>query len=97
MKNAQFEEAVHSVVVAGLRGHPLDPVYWWSEYIARVPAPRPSSIWLHVRWSVPAPYPLYFCGLGQEVDSVCLALITRVSVAIAFVGGCLLLFPVWSP
>lgn len=42
MKNAQFKEAVHTVVVAGLRGHPLDPVFWWSEYVARVPAP-PSA------------------------------------------------------
>ena len=42
MKNAQFQEAVHTVVVAGMRGHPLDPVQWWSDYIARVPAP-PSA------------------------------------------------------
>ena len=42
MKNAQFKEAVHTVVVAGQRGHPLDPVFWWTEYTSRVPAP-PSS------------------------------------------------------
>eukprot|EP00775_Hariotina_reticulata_P005934 gene5934-biopygen7741 len=39
MKNAQFQEAVHTVVVAGRKGHPLDPVYWWCEYVSRVPAP----------------------------------------------------------
>eukprot|EP00775_Hariotina_reticulata_P015413 gene15413-biopygen17214 len=39
MKNAQFQEAVHTVVVAGCKGHPLDPVYWWCEYVSRVPAP----------------------------------------------------------
>jgi hypothetical protein len=41
-KNAQFGEACHKVVVAGCRGHALDPVWWWCEYTRRVPAP-PSS------------------------------------------------------
>lgn len=43
MKNAQFQEAVHTVVVAGRRGHPLDPVHWWSEYVSRVPAPPAAA------------------------------------------------------
>jgi hypothetical protein len=37
-KNAQYGEAVHKVVVAGSRGHILDPVAWWCEYTRRVPA-----------------------------------------------------------
>ena len=37
-KNAQYGEATHKVVVAGCRGHLLDPVAWWCEYIQRVPA-----------------------------------------------------------
>ena len=43
MKNAQFGEATHTVVVAGLRGHPLDPVQWWVDYTARVPAPPEAA------------------------------------------------------
>lgn len=38
MKNAQFADAVHKVVVAGCHGHPLDPVHWWCQYVERVPA-----------------------------------------------------------
>lgn len=39
MKNAQFGESVHTVVIAGQRGHPLDPVAWWLAYTEAVPAP----------------------------------------------------------
>eukprot|EP00775_Hariotina_reticulata_P015336 gene15336-biopygen14581 len=39
LRKANFQEAVHTVVVAGRKGHPLDPVYWWCEYVSRVPAP----------------------------------------------------------
>jgi hypothetical protein len=38
MKHAQFQESVHRVVVAGNRGHPLDPVQWWLTYTQRVSA-----------------------------------------------------------
>lgn len=38
MKNAQFQESTHTVVVSGRRGHPLDPVQWWLDYTSRVPA-----------------------------------------------------------
>lgn len=38
MKNSQFGESTHTVVVAGHKGHPLDPVRWWCDYVARVPA-----------------------------------------------------------
>jgi hypothetical protein len=43
-----------TVVVAGQRGHPLDPVRWWCDYVAQVPAPpeaaafgytAPTNIW----------------------------------------------------
>jgi hypothetical protein len=37
-KNAQYGEAAHKVVVAGCRGHMLDPVAWWCSYTQRVPA-----------------------------------------------------------
>jgi hypothetical protein len=43
MKNAQFKESVHRVVVAGNRGHPLDPVQWWITYTQRVPAPQSAA------------------------------------------------------
>jgi hypothetical protein len=43
LKNAQFGESSHTVVVAGRRGHPLDPVAWWSEYVSRVPAPPAAA------------------------------------------------------
>lgn len=43
MKNAQFKESVHRVVVAGARGHPLDPVYWWCQYVEQVPAPSTAA------------------------------------------------------
>lgn len=55
MKNAQFKEAVHTVVVAGQRGHPLDPVQWWSEYIARVPAPSSAAAFGHMSAGVYEP------------------------------------------
>lgn len=31
------------VVVAGRRGHPLDPVVWWCLYVALVPAPQEAA------------------------------------------------------
>ena len=37
-KNAQYGDAVHTVVVAGCRNHVLDPVAWWCAYTRRVPA-----------------------------------------------------------
>jgi hypothetical protein len=55
MKNAQFKEAVHTVVVAGQRGHPLDPVYWWSEYTSRVPAPSTAAAFGFMSAGVYAP------------------------------------------
>lgn len=42
MKNSQFSDETHVVYVAGLPGHPLDPVLWWQRYVALVPAP-PSA------------------------------------------------------
>jgi hypothetical protein len=43
MKNAQFGDSAHTVVVAGQRGHPLDPVRWWCDYVAQVPAPAEAA------------------------------------------------------
>jgi hypothetical protein len=43
MNNAQFGESVHTVVVAGQPGHPLDLVKWWVDYTARVPAPADAA------------------------------------------------------
>jgi hypothetical protein len=43
MKNSQFSDSVHTVVVAGRRGHPLDPVQWWLDYTRRVPAPESAA------------------------------------------------------
>jgi hypothetical protein len=48
MKNAQFGESVHTVVVAGRAGHPLDPVGWWLEYVSRVPAPSGAAAFGYV-------------------------------------------------
>lgn len=39
----RFSDSVHTVVVAGRRGHPLDPVHWWLEYTRRVPAPASAA------------------------------------------------------
>ncbi|WIA22017.1 hypothetical protein OEZ85_004369 [Tetradesmus obliquus] len=36
-------ECSHTVVVAGRRGHALDPVAWWLDYITRVPAPPTAA------------------------------------------------------
>ena len=38
-----FGDSTHTVVVAGQRGHPLDPVRWWCDYIAQVPAPPEAA------------------------------------------------------
>ena len=43
MKNSQFADESHSLFVAGLPGHPLDPVFWWQRYIALVPAAPSAS------------------------------------------------------
>lgn len=43
MKNAQFGESTHTVVVAGQKGHSLDPVRWWCDYVALVPAPPQAA------------------------------------------------------
>lgn len=43
MKNAQFGDAAHTVVVSGRPGHPLDPVRWWCAYVTRVPAPASAA------------------------------------------------------
>lgn len=37
LKNSQFADESHIVFVAGLPGHPLDPVAWWQRYMALVP------------------------------------------------------------
>jgi hypothetical protein len=39
MKNSQFPESSHVLHVAGMKGHPLDPVAWWLHYIRLVSAP----------------------------------------------------------
>lgn len=49
MKNAQFSDSVHTVVVAGRLGHPLDPVHWWLEYTRRVPAPESAAAFGYMR------------------------------------------------
>jgi hypothetical protein len=55
MKNAQFGESVPTVVVAGQRGHPLDPVSWWVSYTARVPAPPGAAAFGYMRDGVYVP------------------------------------------
>jgi hypothetical protein len=55
LKNAQFGESTHMVVVAGQRDHPLDPDRWWCDYVAQVPYPPPPGgcgLWVHGGWSV---------------------------------------------
>ena len=43
----------HTVVMSGMEGHPLDPVKWWADYVAAVPAPsEAAAFWVHVRWGV---------------------------------------------
>mgnify|MGYP001807829688 CR=1 FL=1 len=48
MKNAQFGESTHTVVAAGQRGHPLDPVRWWCDYVAQVPAPPEAAAFMYM-------------------------------------------------
>jgi hypothetical protein len=55
MKNAQFSDSVHTVVVAGRRGHPLDPVQWWLDYERRVPAPDSAAAFGYMRDGVYTP------------------------------------------
>lgn len=43
MKNAQFADSVHTVMIAGVLGHPLDPVMWYRKYVQMVPAPESAS------------------------------------------------------
>ncbi|WIA23257.1 hypothetical protein OEZ85_000028 [Tetradesmus obliquus] len=43
MKNSQYQDSTHTVVVAGRKGHPLDPVAWWCTYVALVPAPQEAA------------------------------------------------------
>ena len=48
-----FGDSTHTVVVAGQRGHPLDPVRWWCDYVAQVPAPPGSGgLWVYGGWPV---------------------------------------------
>ena len=55
MKKAQFKESVHRVVVAGCRGHPLDPVQWWVTYTQRVPAPSSAAAFGYMEGEVYKP------------------------------------------
>jgi hypothetical protein len=55
MKNAQFSDSVHTVVVSGRRGHPLDPVQWWLDYTRRVPAPDAAAAFGYMREGVYTP------------------------------------------
>uniref|UniRef100_A0A383WC58 Tyr recombinase domain-containing protein n=1 Tax=Tetradesmus obliquus TaxID=3088 RepID=A0A383WC58_TETOB len=43
MRNSQYQDSTHTVVVAGRKGHPLDPVAWWCLYVALVPAPQEAA------------------------------------------------------
>lgn len=56
MKNSQFGEATHTVVVSGLEGHPLDPVKWWADYVALVPAPPEAAAFWYMSGGRLCPY-----------------------------------------
>jgi hypothetical protein len=55
MKNSQFGESTHTVVVAGMEGHPLDPVKWWADYVAAVPAPPEAAAFGYMSGGVYVP------------------------------------------
>jgi hypothetical protein len=38
-KTAQYSSGAHTIVIKGVKGGVLDPVYWLSRYFAMVPAP----------------------------------------------------------
>ena len=55
MKNAQFSDSTHTVVISGCRGHPLDPVHWWLEYVSHVPAPPQAAAFGYLSENVYTP------------------------------------------
>ena len=55
MKNLQFGESTHTVVVSGMEGHPLDPVKWWADYVAAVPAPLDAAAFGYMSGGVYVP------------------------------------------
>jgi hypothetical protein len=48
MKNSHTQESSHTVVVAGRRGHLLDPVWSWQSYVTRVTAPPSAAAFGYV-------------------------------------------------
>lgn len=55
MKNSQYQESTHRVVIAGRHGHPLDPVWWWRSYVELVPAPPESAAFGYMSGGVYVP------------------------------------------
>ncbi|KAF6254757.1 kinase-like domain-containing protein [Scenedesmus sp. NREL 46B-D3] len=55
MKNSQYQESTHRVVIAGRHGHPLDPVWWWCSYVELVPAPPEAAAFGYMSGGVYVP------------------------------------------
>jgi hypothetical protein len=55
MKNSQYQESTHRVVIAGRCGHPLDPVWWWRSYVSMVPAPPEAAAFGYMSGGVYVP------------------------------------------
>jgi hypothetical protein len=69
-KTVQFQQRTHTIVIQGLPGHLLDPYFWVSQYLQRVPAgpEQPAFGYMSGEKYTPLSYSVFLSVLKSMLD-----------------------------